>query len=137
MQTFLPLPSFRASAACLDDKRLGKQRVEALQIYRSLTIESYGWKNHPAVKMWKGHELWLMAYHDAVIDEWVYRGFNNNMELFYPNNFHTCPFPQWWGDDRLHSSHRAALLFKDFESYREFGWAEEPKIDYWWPTKEG
>jgi len=34
MQTFLPYPDFAASSAVLDDRRLGKQRVEALQIVR-------------------------------------------------------------------------------------------------------
>jgi uncharacterized protein (DUF2132 family) len=33
MQTFMPYPSFRKSLDCLDNKRLGKQRVEAKQIY--------------------------------------------------------------------------------------------------------
>ena len=32
MQTFLPYPDFWVSAKMLDDKRLGKQRVEAMQI---------------------------------------------------------------------------------------------------------
>jgi len=32
MQTFLPYPDLRDSVACLDNKRLGKQRVEAMQI---------------------------------------------------------------------------------------------------------
>jgi hypothetical protein len=31
VNTFLPFPSFEASARCLDNKRLGKQRVEAYQ----------------------------------------------------------------------------------------------------------
>lgn len=37
MQTFVPFPDFARSAAVLDDKRLGKQRVEVLQIVRALT----------------------------------------------------------------------------------------------------
>ena len=52
MQTFLPYKSFVKSAQCLDNKRLGKQRVEAMQILKSIYIEDYGWKNHPATKMW-------------------------------------------------------------------------------------
>ncbi|HMC68015.1 MAG TPA: pyrimidine dimer DNA glycosylase/endonuclease V, partial [Mycobacteriales bacterium] len=36
MQTFLPYSRFDASAAVLDDLRLGKQRVETLQILRAL-----------------------------------------------------------------------------------------------------
>lgn len=34
MQTFLPYPDLLKSVQCLDNKRLGKQRVEAMQILR-------------------------------------------------------------------------------------------------------
>lgn len=54
MQTFLPYPSFRESAKCLDNKRLGKQRVECIQIIKAINNPKYGWQNHPAVKMWRG-----------------------------------------------------------------------------------
>ena len=40
MQTFLPYPDFAKSAACLDNRRLGKQRVECLQILKTLSKES-------------------------------------------------------------------------------------------------
>ena len=36
MQTFLPYPDFAKSAMCLDNKRLGKQRIECLQILKAL-----------------------------------------------------------------------------------------------------
>lgn len=41
MQTFLPYPSFTHSLACLDNKRLGKQRVEAKQILMALEFGPY------------------------------------------------------------------------------------------------
>ena len=44
MQTFLPYPDFIASARVLDSKRLGKQRVEALQVLRGLIRPGYGWR---------------------------------------------------------------------------------------------
>lgn len=37
MQTFLPYADFAESASVLDQKRLGKQRVETLQIFQALT----------------------------------------------------------------------------------------------------
>ena len=42
MQTFLPYPSFDASAKVLDYRRLGKQRVEAYQILNTITGKSAG-----------------------------------------------------------------------------------------------
>ena len=41
MQTFLPHADFYKSAHCLDDRRLGKQRVEGYQILKSLSIGPY------------------------------------------------------------------------------------------------
>ena len=61
VQTFLPYADFAASAAVLDKPRLGKQRVEALQVLRALTYPTYGWKRHPAVRMWAGFERGVAA----------------------------------------------------------------------------
>lgn len=78
MQTFLPYKSFSGSARCLDNKRLGKQRVEVLQILNTLTGKSTGWANHPATRMWRGYERALCAYGFAVCEEWYYdRGFRD------------------------------------------------------------
>ena len=52
MQTFVPYPDLHDSAAVLDYRRLGKQRVEAYQIIRAALHLSKGWGNHPATRMW-------------------------------------------------------------------------------------
>ena len=62
MQTFLPYPDFARSARVLDRKRLGKQRVETLQVLRAATVPGYGWYRHPATAMWAGHVPALVAY---------------------------------------------------------------------------
>jgi len=67
MQTFLPYSSFIESVRCLDRQRLGKQRVEALQILNALNGKSKGWTNHPATKMWCGYEEALCLYKDLCI----------------------------------------------------------------------
>src|ERR1700712_5264270 len=74
MQTFLPSADFTASSVVLDDRRLGKQRVETFQILRALTWPEYAWKNHPAVRMWRGFIPALVAYGLANCDEWIRRG---------------------------------------------------------------
>ncbi len=71
MQTFLPYPDFARSAAVLDPARLGKQRVETLQILRALELFDYGWSNHPAVGMWRGHTPALVSYGLACVGEWT------------------------------------------------------------------
>lgn len=136
MQTFLPYPNFTVSAMCLDNKRLGKQRVEARQIQSALQ-KGGGWENHPATKMWRGHTIALMLYGDCMIREWVRRGFNNVMPLMLDVTAQyvrsEAVMPQWLGDERFHSSHRAALLQKDPDWYTQFGWDETPEINYIWP----
>lgn len=138
MQTFLPFADFKKSAEMLDYRRLGKQRVETYQILKSLE-HGGGWINHPAVQMWKGYEGKLIEYGLIMCVEWVRRGYVDNMTAklvtAYRKDKHRFDKPWWLGDERLHSSHRAALLHKAPEFYGKYEWSEEPKIDYWWPTK--
>ena len=77
MQTFVPFVSFEASARALDAKRLGKQRVEVIQIVRALTVPGYAWKSHPAVLMWKGYEEALGRYGLVMCEVWLELGFGD------------------------------------------------------------
>lgn len=140
MQTFLPYQSFGKSASVLDRQRLGKQRVEVLQILNTLKYGSR-WMNHPAVKMWRGHEQSLIEYGIAICLEWKERGYKDTCLGKITNFFNILEIerlleakpPVWLGDEKFHSSHRAALLAKNYEFYSQFGWREEPKIAYHWP----
>ena len=134
MQTFLPYSDFKKSAKVLDYRRLGKQRVEALQILKALQIENYGWKNHPIVKMWKGFENALIEYKNIMIREWIDRGYNNNMRL--ETNIGPRVYPPWLGNEELHASHRSNLLGKDIKFYSQFNWKEEPGREYVWILPE-
>lgn len=134
MQTFLPFADYRQSARALDDKRLGKQRVEGLQILNTLLGLSKGWANHPAVRMWQGYEYELCKYIFAVCAEWVERGFDDSVSATVGNLFEDLPIcstPTWFGDERLHSSHRSNLYRKDSSFYRQF--AIDAGKEYWWP----
>ncbi|HEY7833911.1 MAG TPA: MSMEG_6728 family protein [Ktedonobacterales bacterium] len=113
MQTFLPFADFTACVAALDNRRLGKQRLEAAQILRVLRGEQQGWRRHPAVAMWRGYEDALGLYLNTIIAEWERRGFKNTMER--------CPLPTviamplWLGDPAVHAGYRSNLLRKDPE----------------------
>lgn len=138
MQTFLPYKSFSESAKCLDNKRLGKQRVEAWQIYCSLTQADYGWKNHPAVRMWRGYEKALLEYGYRVCREWISRGFNDSMkerfkvELFKFDKELVCEVP--WLTDEFCRSHQSNLLRKDPVWYGQFKWNVPDNLPYVWPV---
>lgn len=147
MQTFLPLASFRQSAACLDNKRLGKQRVECKQILLALGVgvgahEPYEsrWRNHPAVLMWRDYETQLAAYAAVICKEWRSRGFRDNLLPEFMAAYTVLrstaphlPYPQWFGKQAFHSSHRSNLLRKNFGHYRQFGWQEPIDLPYVWP----
>lgn len=138
MQTFLPYADLSLSAACLDSKRLGKQRVEAMQIHNVVSGKrsNGGWLNHPAVLMWHGYADALAFYHNVIIDEWIQRGFQNNMP-YLPIPSGEILFPDWFGDERVHSSHRSNLLRKDSYWYGQFGWGESADLEYFWPVEKG
>jgi len=74
MQTFLPYADFERTAAVLDGPRLGKQRVEVLQICNALHKERGGWVNHPVTRMWRGYEPALVAYGLAIVRAWTAQG---------------------------------------------------------------
>jgi hypothetical protein len=141
MQTFLPYDSLIDSVKCLDDRRLGKQRVEAAQIINILEGKqlSNAWKNHPAVLMWDGYIEALKYYYNCCLQEWSHRGFKNiKLQLFNNyENFHSIPsFPPWLGNPKFHASHRSNLLRKNHQYYKKFNWKEPNNLPYLWPTKQ-
>ena len=133
MQTFLPYADFRASAQALDRQRLGKQRVEALSIHRILMGQTAGgaWRNHPAVNMWRGYEDALCLYLEAMIEEWVKRGYKNN--IIIPPHENNPKMPYWLGYSLFHQSHRSNLTRKLPEWYNQH-WSESPEMEYVWPA---
>lgn len=135
MQTFLPYPSFEKSAACLDYRRLGKQRSECKQILKSLSLPDYGWKNHTTVLMWRGYELALCEYLNCILYEWIeVRGFKN-LKIPYTNlNGCRIEYPHWLGNPRFHAGQRSNLLRKKPSHYRQFGWEEPDNLSYIWPS---
>lgn len=151
MQTFLPYANFDDTARVLDPARLGKQRVEALQIVRALTRPTYGWQHHPAVRMWRGHPDALGAYGVAICQEWRRRGHADTCETKivqelvesgteWPSRSMSDLrrdglLPAWLGDERLHRSHRSALLRKDPAWYGSRFSDVPPDLPYFWPVE--
>ena len=144
VQTFLPFADFHRSAASLDQARLGKQRVETLQILRALVIPDYGWQSHPAVRMWMGYVPALTLYGLAMVDEWTSRGGSdstrsNILELApeaAAEDLSNIPMPPWLGDPALHRSHRSRLIAKAPDVYRNKFPGTPSDLDYVWPEPE-
>lgn len=170
MQTFLTYKSFKDTAKSLDNKRLGKQRVEALQIlsvvqwYANPIGKTPAYFHHPACLQWIGHEGALRGYLNAMIDEWVRRGFKNNMKR---QELGDIPMIKpWWMESpyiqEVNRTHRQRLMQKDLNYYAfgrpiqeiregdvhswlgfsgEYDLFEEgnpiydPTVDYYWPVR--
>lgn len=203
MQTFMPYNSFEESAHALDQRRLGKQRVENYQILQALLgkrlitteridtgelrtvyydpemeyeveerdlvegvdyvvttekvyktvdlprsewqvvpLENAGWTNHPAVKMWRGHEWQLMRYQEAICNEWVENcGFKDTCFDKCLYLYFRCQpaaeddqMPEWMGNEALHVSHQSNLVRKDPKYYsRQFPGVPD-NLPYVWPV---
>ncbi len=132
MMTFVTSSNLVECAKSLDYRRLGKQRVEAYQILRTLRKQSHGWKNHPAVRMWEGHEDALALYMNAMIDEWVARGYRNTMNKEDVATV-SAKFPWWFYWKPLHDSHKAALNRKMPSEYNFHVDEVFMKHGYIWP----
>ncbi|MEU9101262.1 MSMEG_6728 family protein [Streptomyces sp. NPDC048361] len=152
MQTFLPCPGFTDSAAVLDQRRLGKQRVEALQVFRGLTVPGYGWRRHPAVRMWSGYEEALVRYGLVMCAAWTAEGRADTcagtlMEDY--RRWHDTgsvrdqeelardgELPPWLGSPEFHRSHRSALVRKEPDFYRSLFPEVPDDLPYVWPASD-
>lgn len=150
MQTFLPFPDFERSARALDAKRLGKQRVETIQVVRALTVPGYGWANHPAVLMWRGFEEALGRYGFTCCEVWTELGFGDTCATTIATDLRAAgvatvrterelvdagALPPWWGDEALHRSHRSSLVRKDPDHYRPLFPDVPDDLPYVWPVR--
>jgi hypothetical protein len=150
MQTFLPYPDFEASARVLDQPRLGKQRVECIQVLRGLTRPGYGWRHHPAVLMWKGYEEALGRYAFTCCEVWVEHGFADTCATTIRADLASCGIthvrsqaalaeaerlPPWLGDPAFHRSHQSALIRKAPAFYGPLFPDVPDDLDYVWPVR--
>lgn len=148
MQTFLPYGAdYKANAKCLDNKRLGKQRVEGYQILKALLGESTGWVNHPATRMWKGHEYQLFQYLINICMEWRDRGYKDTVQdslykLMFKYKVPFSQLPEWLNNPAVSITHQANLFIKNSEHYKLFEPATKiyqdficcpNKCNYYWP----
>lgn len=122
VNTFLPYADFSQSASVLDMKRLGKQRLEARQIIRILEGQTTtkGYRNHPAVAMWKDNVEALKLYYNTIVKEWINRGYKNTMELYeIGSETSNIPMPWWFNNPDFHYAHQASLVRKNETYYQD------------------
>jgi len=143
MQTFMPYPDPQRCAEVLDYRRLGKQRVEGYQILQTLVHENTGWKNHPAVKMWRGYEGALARYTLTMCEHWV-RAYKYQdttaqkiRDLVARHDLDlNQEFPPFVGDEDFHRAHRLVLVNKNWEHYFPIFREQDPLAEYIWPGEQ-
>ena len=152
VQTFLPCPDFDDSARVLDARRLGKQRVETIQVVSALTVPGYGWRHHPAAAMWAGYEEALVRYGLDICAEWCRLGRADTCATTMVADLTTATglgtprsqpelaaageLPPWLGDPEFHHSHQSALVRKDPGHYRAFFPDVPDDLPYVWPGSD-
>lgn len=124
----------------LDSRRLGKQRVEAIQIARNLLniSKGAGWKNHPAVLMWKGYEPFLVVeYLKLCLSEWESRGYKNIKTLVHFAELSEAVAgrevvrPHWITPEFI-EAHRSNLIRKDRDFYKRLFPDTQEGLPYVW-----
>ncbi len=151
MQTFLPYPDFEASARALDQRRLGKQRVEGIQVLRGQLVAGYGWRHHPAVLMWRGYAEALVRYALTCCEVWVEAGRADTCAATLRADLAAAgvdrvrsqaelaaagALPSWLGWEAFHRSHRSALVRKDPAYYRPLFGDVPDDLPYVWPLPD-
>lgn len=152
MQTFLPYADFTETARVLDRRRLGKQRVETIQVLRALTVPGYGWRRHPAALMWTGYAEALVRYGLEMCDRWCALGHADTCAgtlvadlagatgLGRPRPQDRLAaageLPPWLGDPDFHLSHRSALVRKDPAFYGPVFPGVPDDLPYVWPSSD-
>jgi hypothetical protein len=118
MQTFLPYVDYDRCATCLDPSRLNKQLVECHQILNVLFGLREGYRNHPAVTMWKGHEQNLISYAASMAAQYMKKkrstphGSWVKICDLIPRHKGSALPPRWLGTPELHETHQSRLVHK-------------------------
>ena len=157
MQTFISDTNLIKNFLNLDNKRLGKQRRESVFILEAILKQNKeGYKNHPAVKMWKGYEGYLLfVYLFVNMKIWKNKNFNNvktqedyeELSKLLLNKFKCflsklLPFifirkliwkkPPWITKEFI-EAHRSKLIRKKPEHYRSLFPDTKEGLEYIWP----
>lgn len=141
MQTFVTRFSDGITAQDLDTPRLGKQRLETLQILKVLMHETEAWKNHPAVAMWRGHRLALCNYGSAMCLQWFNRGHKDTLAEEFAlrqlrlreEELNSFSPPPWRRDTDILTSHRSNLIRKMPDYYGPKYPDQRMGLPYLWP----
>ncbi len=122
IRTWVPEPTFAASATVLHDEEVFRVRQHALFILGVLAGHNQHMRHNPVVTMWRGAELILVSYGVTMCREWRTRGHSDKLEeqiyAYGEEALRTNVFspdingnqPWWLANEGFHLSHRSNLI---------------------------
>lgn len=144
MNILVPLPDFVDSSAVFRDVDL-KQQANNI----SITMDALHEVSHihlstsPWAAMWRGHEVMLCEYGITLVEEHISRTESEELVSVLDNlrwhldNASTGEFsmdkPAWFGDTRVHDSHKSLLLRLDKFWYRQHFGDIDSELDLYFP----
>lgn len=135
MITLLPYADFVKSARCLDNAHLILQIKDVNEILDLLNGElqdSDPRFSHKSVQMWRGHEFQLAEYGITLCTELKLRDVPEvfikdlgmyqrriewQQQMVTSGTNYTVDMPYWFGDSKIHLSHRSYLMRYDVDHY--------------------
>jgi len=78
----------------LDRQHLLGEHVELHVLFKVITEDGAGWRNHPERKRWEGHLPALVRRHDMLVEEMERRGYNHQSPL--PKQEGRVRWPKPW-----------------------------------------
>jgi hypothetical protein len=89
----------------------------------------FAWCNHPCTRMWYYHIDALKAYVNSIIQEWIRRGYNNTMKMYYTNQ--TYERPWWMGYFTSYLDYADVLQRKNADHYSFLGTTDCIRFNMW------
>jgi hypothetical protein len=153
IQTWLPVPGFKASIVTLHQDELTKQRLDCLQLMEFFhEVEDSEFPEDcfqdnigsQIVGMWKGYELQLIEYALVCCDEWSFRmgqtdplaeKFDRHLDWATSDDAEMSK-PNWFGEPSVHLSHQGELLRlrpKWYERHFDITYINAPLV---WPVSD-
>lgn len=149
MLTWLPYPDFIESVGALEIPELVSSCRDAIFILdvRHQVKPHYAvWEAHPAVRMWRGHEVSLAEYGLSAAEEIEARKLRTpgarakaltqleqHMDWATSGRY-TMEKPSWFGEALFHIAHQSNLIRHSLVVYGEKFHGVPADLPYYWPV---
>jgi len=133
--TFVPYPDLALSLGILVKEHVAKQREDAWKLYNTLKTKKKGWDQLKICRMWEGYLPCLAWYYNVAHANCNRRMVPVGSHKPIDTSAMIINFPSWFGNQKLHQSHRSNLvaLYDEYETLW-FGAARTPKnLPFYWP----